>query len=324
MMTTMPAPLPTAAAAPRPVVSGENPRLDYLDAVRAFALLLGIVFHASMSFLPVFMGWAVMDVSTSPVVTAFFQGSHSFRMGLFFLIAGFFSHLTFHTKGAGAFLRSRFLRLVVPFVVGWIILYPLLVSGWAMGAASMRGDVDIAAGLRAGLQSLAAAPAVVFTRTHLWFLYYLALATVATLGLRGALAATGAWSTRAVAKADALLAGLAAGRFPVAVLAGPTAVVLWFMNYWGVDTPDKTLRPQLPVLLLYGGFFVFGWMLQRNSALLVSFARLTVTRAVAAGTILVGLVTYDLAVRSTFIGQVLNGRRRDRVLFRSRFSPGQK
>ena len=40
-------------------------RLHYLDATRAFALLLGIVFHASLSFMPVFIGWAVMDVSTS-------------------------------------------------------------------------------------------------------------------------------------------------------------------------------------------------------------------------------------------------------------------
>ena len=35
-------------------------RLHYLDATRAFALLLGIVFHASLSFMPVFIGWAVM------------------------------------------------------------------------------------------------------------------------------------------------------------------------------------------------------------------------------------------------------------------------
>jgi len=66
-------------------------RLYYLDAVRAFALLLGIVFHASLSFTPMFLGWAVMDISTSPLVSTFMLVSHSFRMELFFLIAGFFS-----------------------------------------------------------------------------------------------------------------------------------------------------------------------------------------------------------------------------------------
>ena len=66
-----------------------NSRLNYLDAVRAFALLLGIVFHASLSFVPVFIGWAVMDISTSSSILGFILVSHSFRMELFFLIAGF-------------------------------------------------------------------------------------------------------------------------------------------------------------------------------------------------------------------------------------------
>ncbi len=69
-------------------------------------MLLGIVFHASLSFVPVFIGWAVMDVSTSSIVGIFLLISHSFRMELFFLIAGFFSHMTFHRKGSGTFFRS--------------------------------------------------------------------------------------------------------------------------------------------------------------------------------------------------------------------------
>src|SRR5436190_22965342 len=99
------------------VQSRESSRLDYLDATRAFALILGIVFHACLSFMPVFIGWAVQDVSTSPLVTMFMTVSHSFRMETFFLMAGFFSHLTFHRKGAGEFLLSRLLRIVLPFVV---------------------------------------------------------------------------------------------------------------------------------------------------------------------------------------------------------------
>src|SRR6185369_3820573 len=119
--------------------STDNARLDYLDATRAFALVLGIVFHACLSFMPVYMGWAVQDVSTSPLVAKFVTVSHSFRMETFFLLAGFFGHLTFHRKGAGDFVRSRLLRIVVPFVVGWFILRPLVVSGWIMGSASLRG-----------------------------------------------------------------------------------------------------------------------------------------------------------------------------------------
>ena len=88
--------------------------------------------------------------------------SHSFRMEAFFLLAGFFSHLTFHRKGAGEFLRSRVLRIMVPFVVGWFILRPLVVSGWIMGSASLRGDVDIWAGLLGGFRTLSTLPAGIF------------------------------------------------------------------------------------------------------------------------------------------------------------------
>jgi hypothetical protein len=93
-------------------------RLDYLDATRAFALVLGIVFHSCLSFMPVFVGWAVQDISTSPLVGIFMTVSHSFRMEAFFLLAGFFSYLTYHRKGAREFVRARVLRILVPFVVG--------------------------------------------------------------------------------------------------------------------------------------------------------------------------------------------------------------
>ena len=95
-----------------------------------------------------------MDISTSSLVLLFITISHSFRMELFFLIAGFFGHMSFHRGGMKAFLTSRFTRIVLPFVAGWWILRPLIVSGWIMGGASMRGSVDILAGLKGGFQSL--------------------------------------------------------------------------------------------------------------------------------------------------------------------------
>jgi glucans biosynthesis protein C len=258
-------------------------RLDYLDATRAFALLLGIVFHACLSFMPVFMGWAVQDVSTSPVVGMFMAVSHAFRMETFFLLAGFFGHLTFHRKGAGDFVRSRVIRIVVPFVVGWFILRPLLISGWIMGNASLRGDVNVWAGLLGGIQSLSTLPAGIFTGTHLWFLYYLAMITALTLTVRWSLAATGSLGVALRRCGDALVAWLAASPFSLVILAIPTAAVLWFMDIWGMDTPDKSLRPHLPALAIYGGFFVLGWMLSRQRELIASFARLTPARWTVAG-----------------------------------------
>src|SRR5215831_9007374 len=201
----------------------ENSRLDYLDATRAFALVLGVVFHASLSFVPIFIGWAVQDVSTSPLVTMFMTVSHSFRMETFFLLAGFFSHLTFHRKGVGEFVRSRVLWIIVPFVVGWFILRPLVISGWIMGSASLRGHVDVWAGLLGGFRTLSTLPAGIFAGLHLWFLYYVALSTALTLVARGMLTAKCSLRVALVQRADSVVAWMAKSPFSLLILALPTA-----------------------------------------------------------------------------------------------------
>jgi len=397
------------------------PRLDYLDATRAFALLLGVVFHASLSFSPYFMGWAVQDVSTGQLVTDFFLVSHSFRMELFFLLAGFFSHGLLQRQGLGGFLRSRAVRLGVPFTVGWFILQPLIVSGWIMGAASLRGDYDYWAGIRGGFATLRQLPAGLFTGSHLWFLYYLLLVTGLWLVLRLAVVAV----TRALggepalarlrSRLDAAAGWLARSDWGLPLQVLPTAAALWGMRFWGMDTPDQSLRLHLPVLAVYGGFFALGWVFGRQSPeTIAAFGRITVSRVlllaasliaslklngiqtdpghphftaahvgfvlgyatlmwtlvsltlgvfrkicsqsrpviryvadssywmylvhlpvvvwlqvavaevpvhwslklgfVSAATVALALLTYDLFVRSTWLGQILNGRRRDRVL----------
>lgn len=253
----------------------KNTRLDYLDAVRAFALILGIVFHASLSFMPMFIGWAVMDISTSAAVSIFVQISHSFRMELFFLMAGFFSHMTFHGKGAMAFLKSRWVRIAIPFMLGWFLLRPLLVSAWVMGSESMRGEVNILNALHTGFAELSHFPSGLFVGTHLWFLYYMILVTVSLFALRF-LFSLHASIQRAVSQVvDATVLWVSNSRFAIIAVSIPTAGCLWFMDHWGMDTPDKTLIPKIPVLLVYGGFFIFGWLFHRQRSLIESFSRLT-------------------------------------------------
>ena len=55
--------------------------------------------------------------------------SHIFRMTTFFLIAGFFAHMTFHKRGAKAFVLDRAKRIALPLVVFW----PLLITGIVLG-----------------------------------------------------------------------------------------------------------------------------------------------------------------------------------------------
>ena len=257
-----------------------NNRLHYLDAARAFALLLGVLFHASLSFVPVFIGWAVMDISTSAIVTKFLLISHSFRLELFFLIAGFFSHMTFHQNGTRSFLHSRLLRIVIPLVLGWFLLQPLVTASWIMGAESLRGEVHILNGLKAGFQALADLPTGFLTGSHLWFLYYLLLISAIVLVGRFVIGLWLGGNSPLTKWTDRMVAWLAKSHVSVLVLSVPTAACLWYMDSWGVDTPDKSLVPHLPVLMVYGGFFTLGWLLHRQQGLIEQFARITLPRVI--------------------------------------------
>src|SRR3970040_424558 len=101
-------------------------RLHSLDAVRAFALLSGIVLHATMTFMPRLTSAAFpSDSSQSPELQILLYVIHVCRMSLFFFIAGFFAHLMFHRKGAAGFLRDRAKRILVPLFGGWGVFCPL-------------------------------------------------------------------------------------------------------------------------------------------------------------------------------------------------------
>ena len=270
---------------PHPAMDSSPPasaRLDYLDATRAFALVLGVVFHASLSYLPVYIGWAVQDVSTSAVASVFATISHSFRLEVFFLLAGFFTHLTLRRKGIVDLLKSRVIRIALPFMVGWFLLRPLVVSGWIMGFTSLQGELQFWSGIAAGFDELKKLPEGLFVGTHLWFLYYLALISALALLVRTIL---GLWSPAAAAipaALDRLIAWWSASRWALLIGVVLIAPVLSIMDGWGVDTPDKSLVPHLPALLLYGGFFGLGWLLDRKRGGWDRFSQLTWSRAAVA------------------------------------------
>ena len=249
-------------------------RLHYLDAVRAYALLLGIVYHACLSFLPIFIGWAVMDISTSDWVSVFVLISHAFRLEVFFLIAGFFSCMTLQKVGIKGFLTSRFTRIVLPFLLGWVLLRPLLVSGWIMGAESMQGEANIIAALVTSFSDFKGLSMSLFVGTHLWFLYYLTLATFLTLLLyllHTKLSQLAPKLTDSIHVIIHMLTSKGLYLFVIPL----TACCLWYMQHWGVDTPDKSLTPQWPVLYLYSGFFLFGWVLFNHQNTLADFTKLS-------------------------------------------------
>jgi ABC-type multidrug transport system ATPase subunit/peptidoglycan/LPS O-acetylase OafA/YrhL len=243
-------------------------RLHALDAVRGFALLLGIVFHAGFSFLPGMIPgiWAMVDVSPSTTIAVALFASHIFRMSLFFFMAGFFGRMMFHRKGSRGFLRDRLKRILVPLVVGWIVIFPSLAAVWVWGITKTFGGAPPA--LPANLPP---PPPGAFPLTHLWFLYYLLIIYAIAVAGRGVIAALDR-SGRLRRGADVVVDRMVRSGAGALLLGAPIAVALYFHANWiawfGIPTPDQSLVPQIPSLVAYGTAFAFGWLVQRQVDLL--------------------------------------------------------
>jgi peptidoglycan/LPS O-acetylase OafA/YrhL len=133
-------------------VSVPGGRLHHLDALRAFAMLLGIALHASCSLAP--LPWLVQDSRQDPAFGTFLLGVHGFRMPLFFLVSGFFTAMLWRRRGIAAMLRQRTLRIFVPCMLGLVTIIPLTmgVSIWAMFSPSgpFRDDGTLIGAIRTG------------------------------------------------------------------------------------------------------------------------------------------------------------------------------
>jgi peptidoglycan/LPS O-acetylase OafA/YrhL len=94
-----------------------------LDALRSFAMLLGIALHASVSFFA--FPWPVHDTHRSDLLPLFVVAVHGFRMPLFFLLSGYFTMLVYRRRGLKSLLEQRFTRIFLPLVIATATIVPL-------------------------------------------------------------------------------------------------------------------------------------------------------------------------------------------------------
>ncbi|MHC5021817.1 MAG: acyltransferase family protein, partial [Planctomycetota bacterium] len=137
-----------------------------LDALRAFAMLLGIALHAALSFMEV--PWLVHDRSQHWALALFVVLVHVFRMPLFFLLSGFFTAMLWRRRGLAELLTHRARRVLLPFVLAMATIGPLML--WIAHLAESRGVA-----VHGWWGWLAEFP--VFA--HLWFLWFLCWLVVA-------------------------------------------------------------------------------------------------------------------------------------------------
>ncbi|MEG3180854.1 acyltransferase family protein [Sphingomonas sp. LT1P40] len=246
-------------------------RLHALDAVRGGALLLGVGFHASLSFLPGPQIWVVRDAA-DPVLGGFFIVSHMFRMTLFFVIAGFFGRMLLERRGTAGFVRDRGKRIVGPLLVFWPLILAGAIAAFVWGAAAMNGGA-------LPTDSPPPPPLTVgtFPLTHLWFLYLLTWLYLAALAVRGVarLIDRKGWVAERIV--DPALANAVSYGAACVLLAIPGFLALASSPGWvpaaGIPTPDMGLIPNKAALAAYATAFFAGWLLHRQPLLLERLAR---------------------------------------------------
>jgi glucan biosynthesis protein C len=237
-----------------------------LDALRGGALLLGIVLHSLLPFLPTFP-WLITDIVTTTAADGVVTVIHLFRMSLFMMLAGYFARLVLHRKGVRAFAVDRLRRIGLPVIVFWpFVVLPLGVL--AVVGAALRGQGTPQAPPSSENPVLAA-----LEPGHMWFLVVLLQIYVITLVVRAVLRRVlGAERATAVAERAG---GWFSGPLGVLLAAVPYAVGILLQGApadGGIHEPLSIL-PEADVLVTYAGAFAVGYVLHARSDALIRLSR---------------------------------------------------
>lgn len=100
-------------------------RFHELDALRAFAMLLGVVLHASL-FL-VTEDWPIVgkEISRDLLYDDIVLAIHGFRMPVFFLLSGFFTAMLWQSRGTRSLIAHRLKRVGIPLLIGAFTIIPI-------------------------------------------------------------------------------------------------------------------------------------------------------------------------------------------------------
>ncbi|TNF54237.1 MAG: acyltransferase, partial [Burkholderiales bacterium] len=150
-------------------------RQVFLDRLRALLTVLVVVHHAAITYGAAgdwFYRERAVDGSPASLLLTFVCAvNQAFFMGMFFLLAGYFTPGALQRKGPGRFLRERLVRLGVPVLVFGCLLGPLTVQlARGVDVAQLQWHFFPAQGWN-------------FVMGPLWFCWALLLFSVAFVGL---------------------------------------------------------------------------------------------------------------------------------------------
>jgi glucans biosynthesis protein C len=232
-------------------------RFHALDAARAIALLLNVLLHSSLSFLP---GWSIVDSSPGAPLGLLVYVIHMFALTTYFLMSGFFAHMLFHRAGLSGFIRNRLTRIAAPLALFWFIVIALIFI--ALLWASKQLNQPMSKGE--------------FSMAQLWFLYVLLLIYIVFLPVRWVFVRIDPHCKLRLSIDQTIRKLLESYAMPL-VAALPLAIVFCVEKSWvllrGIPSPHDSLIPNVYALTAFGVAFCFGWLLHRQTNLLSNFQK---------------------------------------------------
>ncbi|MGO4552187.1 acyltransferase [Lysobacter sp. 2RAF19] len=235
-----------------------------IDALRAIAFGMLILYHWAMLYVGGDWGWHIKSTYTTEAIQLPMLAVNRWRMDLIFLISGLSVHFLLRDSGIGRFVALRTWRLLLPLVFGMWVVVPIqpYVEGVSNGLVApgfldflvrYYGHTTWPEGAFAGWEHG-------FTWNHLWYLAYLWTYTMVLALLLPLL--------RRLPNPLAKLRGI----WLLIVPALPIAVFTLLLQPHFEDTGD--LVHDWYRHSVYFTMFLYGWWLGTNEALWAELARL--------------------------------------------------
>jgi len=261
-------------------------RIHGFDALRAIMMLLGLVLHGAMTYSDINYGdlWPLKDaINTNHAFHLLIEFIHVFRMPVFFVVAGFFGALLFYKKSPSVMISNRLHRIVYPFIVGLLILWPMAAFTFTFANQIIAGNEN---SLSATVNILFPYGLIPQNTIHLWFLYYLALISFITCFIAILIKRLNVDGSKFKALFEAIHKNIFVALIPLTAL---TFFTLYQMQSSFAITSAQFI-PDLNTTMFYFVFYGYGWILYNSKQLISIFI------APAWGMLALGIILFIVKV----------------------------
>jgi hypothetical protein len=257
---------------------GRSERIYAFDGLRTMMLSLVVLYHCLLSYIVgPSQNWVFKDGMTTIAADVIVQFIHTFTLPTFFMMAGFFSAMLYLRRGGVEFARNRAFRIALPFAIGWMVLHPFVRAGFVFANAAQAGSLwDGVAAAGASITD----GSVLFpdSTMHLWFMYDLIFFYAAMLALAPIVLSAPETLRTTVLSAFGIMLARPWLRLPVLALI--TYGMLRMVG--GTLYASLSFVPNWRLLLGYGMYFGFGWLLYLKRDQIPNFERFAWTQVLLA------------------------------------------